>query len=150
MADNKLDVILSREKYLTGWNKLMIQIWQEQIFKLKTYRTMRLFRGLHNLSFGHDNDFSSFDSLFQYQEYGLWVDLGVGKEIPKGNPGDIGRQKVRKRKRWMTRKWYASTMAARDFMAESLGDEFKAVFTEAFRIDNLRRKTHHYKQMGYS
>lgn len=28
-----------------------------------------------------------------FLEYGLWQDFGTGKEIPRGNHGDIGREK---------------------------------------------------------
>ena len=29
-----------------------------------------------------------------FLEYGLWQDFGTGKEIPQGNHGDIGREKM--------------------------------------------------------
>ena len=35
-------------------------------------------------------------------------------------------------------------------MAESLGDEFKAMFCAALDADNLRFSSPHYKRMGYT
>lgn len=66
-----------------------------------------------------------------FLEYGLWQNYGTGKEIPRGNSGDIGRERKRKKKPWFSRKYYASVMRLRDFMADSLGEEFVGAVANA-------------------
>ena len=67
-----------------------------------------------------------------FLEYGLWQDYGTGREVPRGNTGDIGRQKKRQRRRWFSRKYYASVMNIKEFMADSLGKEFLGIISSAF------------------
>ena len=51
-----------------------------------------------------------------FNTYGLFVDYGTGRNTPRGNPGDLGRANSRKRKRWFSRKYYASVMNIQEFM----------------------------------
>ena len=67
-----------------------------------------------------------------FLEYGLWQDYGTGKETPRGNSGDIGREKKRKRRRWFSKKYYSSVMNIRDFFADNLGREFQGIIADAF------------------
>ena len=80
-------------------------------------------------------------------EYGIWQDLGTGREVPIGNGGDIGREKVRQRRPWFSPKYYASVMNLRDFYAESLGYEFVGLFAN-LDSDDLRRQSGYYKKHG--
>ena len=70
-----------------------------------------------------------------FLEYGLWQDYGTGRETPRGNPGDIGRAKKRKRRRWFSRKYYASVMNLREFLEENLGREFCGILSSALSKD---------------
>ena len=89
-----------------------------------------------------------------FLEYGLWQDFGTGKEIPHGNHGDIGREKggnrdvdniagghQRKPKKWFSRKYYASVMNIREFLADNLGNEFVGIVAKSLD-DNYRRYNH--------
>lgn len=84
-----------------------------------------------------------------FVEYGIWQDLGTGREVPIGNPGDIGREKVRQRRPWFSPKYYASVMNLRDFYAESLGREFVGMFAN-LDSDDLRRSSEYYRRKGLS
>ena len=89
-----------------------------------------------------------------FLEYGLWQDFGTGKEIPRGNHGDIGREKggnrdvdniggghQRKAKKMFSRKYYASVMNIREFLADNLGNEFVGIVARSLD-DNYRRYNH--------
>jgi hypothetical protein len=76
-----------------------------------------------------------------FLEYGLWQDYGTGRETPRGNSGDIGRDKVRKRRRWFSRKYYASVMNIRDFFADNLGKEYQGIIADSFN-DKMFRRNH--------
>ena len=76
-----------------------------------------------------------------FLEYGLWQDFGTGKEIPRGNSGDIGREKRRVAKKWFSRKYYSSVLNLRDFLADNIGQSFVGVVAKALD-DNYRRYNH--------
>ena len=55
-----------------------------------------------------------------FLEYGLWQNFDTGKETQRGNRGDMERKKVRQKKPWFSRKYYASVMNLRDFLADNM------------------------------
>ncbi len=69
-------------------------------------------------------------------QYGLWQDYGTGRETPRGNSGDLGRAKKRQRRRWFSRKYYASVMNLKN-----IGAEFCGIIAATFN-DNYFRKNH--------
>lgn len=125
----------------------MLDIWQERIFKLKVMDSGSLWRSPLELPVRADGRFYDITLSQTFLEYGLWQDLGVGREVPIGNDGDIGRDKKRVRRRWFSSKYYASVMALRDFMAESLGQEFVGMFAK-LDADDMRRNTDYYRRKG--
>lgn len=152
------DTVEARRKFVQAWNNTMIDIWQEKIFKYKIMRTNALYRSLANegmtdtgirLGVKADGRFYSIELTEAFLEYGIWQDLGTGREVPIGNPGDIGRDKVRERRPWFSPKYYASVMNLRDFYAESLGQEFVGMFAN-LDSDDLRRSSEYYRRKGLS
>lgn len=150
MADPRSDSVAARQKFVNAWNKTMIDIWTERIHKLNIIDTGSLWRSPLVLPVQADGRFYDITLSQNFLEYGLWQDFGVGREVPHGNGGDIGRDKVRERRRWFSLKYYSSVMNLRDFMAGSLGNEFKSIFCAALDSDNLRYDTRHYKRMDYT
>ena len=135
------DAIQQREKFVNAFNKTMIQIWQEQITLLDVIDTGRLLKSPISLNVQADGKFFDITLSQAFLEYGLWQDFGTGKEVPRGNPGDIGRDKVRQKKPWFSRKYYASVMSLRDFMADSIGKDFVGLVAKALD-DKFRRYNH--------
>ena len=130
-----------REKFVNAFNATMIQIWQEQITLLDVIDTGNLLRSPISLTTKADGQFFEITLSQAFLEYGLWQDFGTGKEIPRGNPGDIGRARRRQKKPWFSRKYYASVMNLRDFMADSIGKDFVGLVAKA--IDDKFRRYHH-------
>lgn len=149
MADTRPDDIETRQKYYDAWNKTMIDIWQEQISKLGVMDTGALWRSVQELPIRADGRFYDVTLSQKFLEYGIWQDLGTGREVPIGNPGDIGHDKVRARRRWFSAKYYSSYMALRDFIAESIGKDFAGLFAN-LEADDIRRNTDYYRRKGYS
>lgn len=173
MADR--NPIAEREKFVVGWNKTMVDIWVERIRLLNVINTGALLASTIYLPVKADGRFYSFELTHNFLEYGLWQDLGTGREIPIGNPGDVkcldmeyreehGLNIPRKRgkkwgggmtsghprepRRWYSTKYYSSYMRLRDFIAESLGDEFKAMFCNELDADRVKRSTDYYRRKG--
>lgn len=120
-----------REKFVFAFNRTMITIWCEQITLLNVIDTGRLLRSLKALPVRADGRFIEIGLSQSFLEYGLWQNFGTGKEIPRGNPGDIGRERKRQKKPWFSRKYYASVMNLRDFLADNIAHEFVGIVARA-------------------
>ena len=130
--------IEERQKYVTAFNDTMIKIWKEQITLLGVIDTGRLLRSPISIGLNTDGRFSQVKLAQSFLEYGIWQDYGTGKEVPRGNPGDLGKPKVRKERHWFSRKYFMSVMNIKEFMAESLGHEFMGIISDALDADKFR------------
>ncbi|MBQ9577239.1 MAG: hypothetical protein IJV11_10190 [Muribaculaceae bacterium] len=124
-----------REKFVTAFNDTMLRIWQEQITLLGVIDTGALLASPKSLPVRADGRFFEVGLSQSFLEYGLWQDYGTGRETPRGNSGDLGRAKRRKRRRWFSRKYYASVMNLREFLEENLGREFCGILSSALSKD---------------
>lgn len=127
-----------REKYVLAFNDTMIKIWSEQITLLSVIDTGRLLRSVKALPVRADGRFIEIGLSQTFLEYGLWQNFGTGKEIPRGNSGDIGRVKRRKKKPWFSRKYYASVMNLRDFLSDNTARGFVGIIAQALDDKYLR------------
>ena len=142
------DPIAEREKFVNGWNNTMVDIWAERIRLLGVVDTGALLGSPLQLPVRADGRFYDITLSQTFLEYGIWQDLGTGREVPIGNPGDIGREKKRERRRWFSMKYYSSIMKLRDFMGQSLGDEFKSMFCDTLDADRARHNSNYYRRKG--
>ncbi len=128
-----------RQKYVAAFNDTMIKIWKERITLLDVINTKTLLNSPISLGYKADGKLVDVHLTQAFREYGLWQDYGTGRETPRGNPGDIGRAKVRQRRRWFSIKYYASFMNIKEFYADNLGKEFIGIINEALDDYNFRR-----------
>ena len=131
----------ARQKYVSAFNDTMIKIWKEQITLLGVIDTGRLLASPVAVRMNADGKFSEVHLSQAFLEYGLWQDYGTGKEVPRGNSGDLGRAKVRKARHWFSRKYFMSVMNIKEFMADSLGKEFMGILTDA--LDSRKFSRNH-------
>lgn len=127
-----------REKYVMAFNDTMVKIWQEQITLLGVIDTHSLLRSPTALPVRTDGRFFEVGLSQDFLEYGLWQDYGTGRETPRGNSGDLGREKVRGRRRWFSRKYYASVMNIKEFFADNLGRQYQGILSDIFDDKGLR------------
>lgn len=127
-----------REKFVTAFNETMLKIWKEQMTSLDVIDTGALLASPKSLPLRADGRFMELGLSQSFLEYGLWQNFGTGKEIPRGNNGDIGRERKRKKKPWFSRKYYASVMNLRDFLAENMAKEFVGVVAQSLDDKYLR------------
>ena len=117
----------ARQKYVDAFNDTMARIWHDKIAKLDVIDTWKLYHSVEGVTSRTDDEALSAELSQRFVIYGLYQDAGTGRETPRGNPGDIGRDKKRERRQWFSRKYYASVMNIRDFFADSIGREFCGV-----------------------
>lgn len=137
--------IQEREKYINAFNDTMVKIWKEQIILLGVIDTGQLLESPIGIRCDKNDRITAITLSQSFLEYGLWQNYGTGRETPRGNSGDIGRAKVRQKRPWMSRKFYASFMNLKEFMADSLGREFLGMVSEALDSDKMRRNSHYYQ-----
>ena len=124
-----------REKFVTAFNDTMIKIWQEQITLLGVIDTGALLASPKAIAMRADGRFFEVSLSQAFLEYGLWQDYGTGRETPRGNSGDIGRTKVRQRRKWFSRKYYASVMNIKEFYETNIGKAFTGILCSALSKD---------------
>ena len=129
-----------REKYVLAFNDTMLKIWQEQITLLDVIDTHSLLRSPIALPVRTDGRFFEVGLSQAFLEYGLWQDYGTGRETPRGNGGDLGHEKVRGRRRWFSRKYYASVMNIKEFFADNLGKEYQGILSDIFNDREMRKR----------
>ena len=152
-----------REKYVMAFNDTMLKIWQEQITLLGVIDTHSLLRSPIALPVRTDGRFFEVGLSQAFLEYGLWQDYGTGRETPRGNSGElsckssavsnsfehsrdaadngqsqVGHEKVRGRRRWFSRKYYASVINIKEFFADNLGRQYQGILSDIFNDKGLR------------
>lgn len=116
-----------RRHYVESWNRTMVDIWKERIVLLGAFDKGGLYNSVVAMPITADERVTEVTLQHSFFEYGLFVDRGTGRETAKGNPGDIGRPKVRVAKPWYNRKYWSSVNRLKEFFADSLGEEFVGV-----------------------
>ena len=139
-TNNQAQAQAEREKYVMAFNDTMLKIWQEQITLLDVIDTHSLLRSPIALPVRTDGRFFEVGLSQAFLEYGLWQDYGTGRETPRGNSGDLGHEKVRGRRRWFSRKYYASVMNIKEFFADNLGKEYQGILSDIFDDREMRKR----------
>ena len=130
-----------RERYVKAFNAMMVRIWREQISLLGVIDTGALYRSTIAVRMTADGKFTQITLAQSFNTYGIFVDYGTGSNTPRGNSGDLGDGFVnrRKRRRWFSRKYFASVMNIQEFYADNLGREFCRAVSNALNPDIMRR-----------
>ena len=141
MNGNNTNPEQERAKYVRAFNSTMIKIWREQQTLLGTVDTGALYRSTVAVGMTADGKFTSVTLSQSFRTYGIFVDYGTGSNTPRGNSGDLGAgfSNKRKRKRWFSRKYFASVMNIQEFFADNLGRDCCLAIANALNPDLMRR-----------
>ncbi len=102
---------------IEAWAEIVLEKWHAKITELKVYTKGLLDDSLlHEFLVNAGNDIDKIE--FSFKLYGIFVDMGVGKEISKGNSGDLGFTPTRKPKEWYSKKYYGQVMRLREILME--------------------------------
>lgn len=134
------DGVEQRRKFVEAFNDTQLRMWQEQITLLDVIDTGKLLGSVASVRCDHDGKVTVVTLEQSFLGYGLWQNYGVGREVPRGNPGDIGHYKVRQARPWMSKKLYASVMKLKEMFADSMGREFCGIVADALSDRKMREK----------
>ena len=154
MDNRAVDPVEERRDWVEGWNTTMVDIWRGRIHLLKVEDTFKLYHSAEALDINTDADgrFLSFSLSHKFKEYGLWQDMGTGRNTAIGNThkkDQDGWSNKREPRRWFSTKYYRSTMRLKEFLADSHGKEFVGIFRK-LEAEDYRSQTKYYKKKGLS
>ena len=154
MDNRAVDPVEERREWVEGWNTTMVDIWQGRIDKLKVKDTGNLYRSPTALNIKTDADgrFLEFSLSHTFLEYGLWQDMGTGRNTAIGNThkkDQDGWTNKREPRRWFSTKYYRSSMRLKEYLAESIGKEFVGIFGK-LEAEDYRSQTEYYRRKGLS
>jgi hypothetical protein len=110
---------------IKAWADIVIQKFHAKITELKVYDKGNLDHSLiHEMLVNAGADIEKIE--FAFKLYGIFVDMGVGKELSKGNSGSIDvqgedghwRGTARVPKEWFSKKYYGQVMKLREILLE--------------------------------
>lgn len=127
-----------RKKYMDAWSKMMVDIWREKIERLQVWNTWKLHQEITEKPvYGNALDAASI--MHSFMEYGIYQDMGVGREFEKKNGGDLGFHPVRQPRVWFSRAYYASIMVLKEHMSYMYGEEFCAIMGDVISSANYKK-----------
>lgn len=107
---------------LKAWADIVISKLKNNIDELDVRDLGNLDNSIiHTLLINAGTDIDKIE--FSFKMYGIYVDMGVGKEFSRGNSGDTEKDKgiyrpKRKAKEWFSRKYYGQVMKLREILME--------------------------------
>ena len=112
----------SNQETISAWADITLKIWRAKITELRIHDTGALYSSLLNhFTISAGNDINKVE--FTFKLYGIFVDMGVGREIPLGNSGDLGFNPIRKRKEWYSKIFYREVMKLKEILMEKYGKQ---------------------------
>ncbi len=123
------------KKYGEAWTGMMTRIWTDRLDLLGVYDTGALRRSVVDGLWQSNEDFTA-TAEFRFLLYGIFVDAGTGREVPRGNDGHIERfrkengGKKRQAKEWFSPSWAISKRVLMERAARIVGDRFTGLFDE--------------------
>ncbi len=130
---------------INAWADIVLEKWHAKITELKVY-----YRGLLNDSLLNEmlvNAGNDIDKIeFSFKLYGIFVDMGVGREMSKGNSGDLGFTPTRQPKEWYSKKYYGQVMRLREILMEQYAKAITFSMINTLQDDFDQR----YSSLGYA
>jgi hypothetical protein len=117
---------------ISAWADITLKIWRDKIVALQVYDTGELMLSLKNeLTRAAGNSVEKVE--FTFKLYGVFQDLGVGREISRGNGGDLGFTPNRKRREWYSKVFYREVMRLKEILIDRYGKASAQQVVESLR-----------------
>lgn len=103
------------------WADIAIQVWKRNLTRLNIGQKGQLFDSFQ--FFIRQQSGGTIQSIdFEFLAYGRFVDMGVGKDVPIGNPGNVTTK--RKRKPWYSKSIWHEIKRLREILEQQLGKNY--------------------------
>lgn len=139
-----------RRKYEDAWAKMMVDIWQEKIDRLRVVDTRTLRQQMTERVTEGGSAMTTIQHRFMM--YGIYQDCGVGRGYEHGNGGNLEilnddyrieheLGEPRKPREWFSRAYFASVMVLKEQEAYMYGEEFCGLIADAIEGSFHRKST---------
>lgn len=117
-----------KEQLVEDWAKIVINIWEERMLQLGIRDTFTLANSFaHTIHRESGGDISKIEFAFAY--YGRFVDMGVGKGVPR----EAVEASIRKARPWYTQTFMKEVKKLQYLMAEKLNSDAIFIITDTIR-----------------
>jgi len=144
---------------IAAWADVMVKMWRDRITQLPVIDTRELYNSfvMHIIKQA-GGDLSKIEWAFK--QYGIYQDMGVGRETARGNSGSIksglktgknGKLTLkREQKPWYSKTFYREVMKLKEYMAFWYAAQSTVIISEAFgqQIFDQRYKNKQTKTVG--
>ncbi len=110
----------NKEQFYAAWADVLVKMWQGKILMLDVWDEGVLYESFINHVLKHSGGDAEL-IRFVFRQYGIYQDIGVGRDTPKGNVGDIGYSKEREEKPWYSSVFYREVQKLAEFQAYHYG-----------------------------
>ena len=126
---------------LSAWAEIVIKNWRMKITELDIGVTHALYDSFQFEVISQSNgNPEKVDFLYEY--YGRFVDMGVGRGVYVGNPGNVQTKRVAKP--WYSKVMYSQTAKLAEILSEKYGIIGASVISE--NINNFEKRNRATKQ----
>jgi len=113
------------------WANVVVEMWEEKIKALDIWDEGDLYHSfVTHVMNNSGGDVSKIDFLFK--QYGIFVDMGVGRETARGNSGDLGREKKRQEKPWYSKVFFREVLKLKEKTASEYGQQAAFFVSQGF------------------
>lgn len=121
----------TKKQTLQAWADVTIQMWEEKVLMLDVWDEGFLYKSFVNHVLAQSSgDVQRIDYVFKL--YGIYSDMGVGREVSRGNSGDLeeyayfnygsmSHQLKRKAKPWYSSIFYREMKKLSEYLAVNYG-----------------------------
>ena len=147
------------DQTIEAWAKIVIDIWEEKIIQEQILDTQELFDSLSQHLLKHSRG-SIAKVEFAFKLYGIYVDMGVGKETARGNSGNLeqysyyddfiqSKRLRRKPQSWYSKVFYGQVKKLTEILALkysrkaalAISEGLKSNYDQRFKSKNKHTQT---------
>lgn len=116
-----LETGVDKSAMVEAWANIVVEKWHDQVQLMDIHDTDQLYDSLNKTMVDAGNDGEKIEFLVLL--YGIFVDMGVGREISKGNSGDLGYTPDRVAKPWYSSVFFKQVYILGKLLKERYGRE---------------------------
>lgn len=136
---------LTKEQFYAAWADVVVKMWMGKIVMLDVWDEGTLYDSFRNHVLNQSG--GNVELIrFIFRQYGIYADMGVGRDTPKGNEGDIGKDKKREEKPWYSSVFYREVHKLAEFQAHHYGktalwsvkQQLSGAFDQRYKNDSTK------------
>lgn len=136
----------NKKETLKAWADVVIKMWESKILLMDVYDTGYLYNSfISHVLANSGGDVSKIDFIFGM--YGVYADMGVGRETARGNSGDVGKSATvfdetyqshrlkRQPRKWYSTVFFREVMKLRFFLEYEYGRQAAIALSEGMSVN---------------